>query len=165
MLWDIISSGRDSGGADGADHLLIEALARVIERQRGEALPRSGNPIERRLESVCFRALVEMIESNSGVGFVNADQGHPAYAMGRRGKIDAVAGGDGPEGQSFVQGPATVRAGAPRADTGPPDMAQVLLVRFFRRLSVSDRTSSTDQRPIAGKSARQCGNSLGIDGV
>ena len=97
MLWDIISSGRDSGGADGADHLLIEALARVIERQRGEALPRSGNPIERRLESVCFRALVEMIESNSGVGFVNADQGHPAYAMGRRGKIDAVAGGDGPE--------------------------------------------------------------------
>lgn len=38
-----------------------------------------------------------MIESNSGVGFVNADQGHPAYALGRRGKIDPVMDGDSPE--------------------------------------------------------------------
>ena len=97
MLEDIISSGRDCGGADCADDLLIEALARVIERQRGKALPSAGNPIERRLEEVCFRALVEMIESNSGVGFVNADQGHPAYALGRHGSTDGLASGDGPE--------------------------------------------------------------------
>ena len=38
-----------------------------------------------------------MIESNSGVGFANADQGHPAYALGRRGIADPVMGGDGPE--------------------------------------------------------------------
>ena len=97
MLKNIISSGGDGGHADCANHLLVEALARVIERQRGKPLPRSGNPIERRLDSVCFRALVEMIESNSGVGFVNADHGHPAYALGRRGKIDPVMGGDSPE--------------------------------------------------------------------
>ena len=98
MLKNMMSSGCDCGHPDCPDHLLIEALARVIERQRGEPLPRSGNPIERSVDSVRFRALVEMIESNSGVGFVNADQGHPAYAMGaRRGKIDAVTGGDSPE--------------------------------------------------------------------
>ncbi len=96
MLKNIISSGGDGGHACGANHLLVEALARVIERQRGKPLPRSGsgNPIERRLESVCFRALVEMIKSNSGVGFLNADQGHPAYAAGRRGEI---VHGDSPE--------------------------------------------------------------------
>lgn len=82
----------------GACELLVNALARVIERQRGASLPPSGSgKIEIRIASVCFQALVEMIDSNSGVGFVNADQGHPAYAMGRRGKIDAVAGGDGPK--------------------------------------------------------------------
>lgn len=97
MLDDILSSGRDCGDADDANQLVIEALARVIERQRGKALPPAGNPIQTRLEAVCFRALVEMIDSNSGVGFVNADQGHPAYAMGRHGKIDELAGGDAPE--------------------------------------------------------------------
>ncbi len=44
-----------------------------------------------------------MIESNSGVGFVNADQGHPAYAMGRRGRLDSVTGGDGPEANSLFK--------------------------------------------------------------
>ena len=28
-----------------------------------------------------FRALVHMIDSNSGIGFHNADQGHPAYLV------------------------------------------------------------------------------------
>ena len=97
MLRDTISCGCDCGHDDCANHLLIEALARVIERQRGDLLPDSGNPTERRVEAVCFRALVEMIESNSGVGFVNADQGHPAYASGRQGIEDPVMGGDGPE--------------------------------------------------------------------
>jgi len=97
MLRDTISCGCDCGHDDCANHLLIKALARVIERQRGDLLPHSGNPTGGRVEAVCFRALVEMIESNSGVGFVNADQGHPAYAMGRRGKVDPVTGGDGPE--------------------------------------------------------------------
>ena len=97
ILKEIISSGCDCGQTDSSSDLLIEALARMIERQRGEPIPRAGNPIESRLESVCFRALVDMIESNSGVGFVNVDQGHSAYALGRSGTIDPVMGGDSPE--------------------------------------------------------------------
>lgn len=100
---DIKLTGCESRDPACTNHLVVEALARVIERQRGAPLPRSGNPIEGRLDSVCFRALVEMIESNSGVGFVNADQGHPAYAMGRRGEIDAVTGGDSPEVNSLFK--------------------------------------------------------------
>ncbi len=44
-----------------------------------------------------FQALVWMIETNSGTGFLNEDQCHPAYVLGMQGKIDPVAGGDSPE--------------------------------------------------------------------
>ena len=37
-----------------------------------------------------FRALVRMIKTNSGDGFLNSDQGHPAYLLGAQGKVDAV---------------------------------------------------------------------------
>ena len=45
-----------------------------------------------------FKALVHMIETNSGEGFHNSDQGHPAYLLGANdGKVDRVMGGDSPE--------------------------------------------------------------------
>ena len=44
-----------------------------------------------------FKALVRMIETNTGIGFLNGDQGHPAYTLGAQGVVDPVAGGDSPE--------------------------------------------------------------------
>ena len=44
-----------------------------------------------------FKALVRIIETNTGTGFLNEDQGHPAYTLGAQGKVDPVAGGDSPE--------------------------------------------------------------------
>ena len=45
-----------------------------------------------------YKALVMMIEANSGVGFHNSDQGHPAYRMGASdGMSDSNTWGDGPE--------------------------------------------------------------------
>ena len=44
-----------------------------------------------------FSALVRMIKTSSGEGFLNDDQGHPAYTLGAQGKVDAVMGGDSPE--------------------------------------------------------------------
>ena len=41
-----------------------------------------------------YKALVRMIETDSGEGFLNSDQGHPAYGLGKDGIIDPVAGGD-----------------------------------------------------------------------
>ena len=48
-----------------------------------------------------FRALVRMIKTSSGDGFLNSDQGHPAYLLGTQGKVDAVMGGDSPEKTLF----------------------------------------------------------------
>ena len=50
-----------------------------------------------------FKALVRMIETNSGTGFLNGDQGHPAYALGAQGEIDPVAGGDSPENNDLFK--------------------------------------------------------------
>lgn len=44
-----------------------------------------------------FKALVRMIETNSGTGFLNEDQCHPAYTLGMHGEVNPVAGGDSPE--------------------------------------------------------------------
>ena len=44
-----------------------------------------------------FSALIRMIKTSSGEGFLNDDQGHPAYTLGAQGTVDPVAGGDSPE--------------------------------------------------------------------
>ena len=44
-----------------------------------------------------YKALVRMIETNSGIGFLNHDLGHPAYILGKQGEVNLVAGGDSPE--------------------------------------------------------------------
>ncbi len=45
-------------------------------------------------KSIIYKALVMMIEANSGIGFHNHDQGHPAYRLGADGKEGM---GDGAE--------------------------------------------------------------------
>ncbi len=44
-----------------------------------------------------YEALIHAIDTNSGIGFHNADQGHPAYRVGADGKIDESAWGDSPD--------------------------------------------------------------------
>lgn len=44
-----------------------------------------------------YQGLYSLVKSNSGIGFCNCDQGHPAYAVGRNGKVDYAMFGDSPE--------------------------------------------------------------------
>ncbi len=44
-----------------------------------------------------YQGLLSLVKSNSGVGFANCDQGHPAYAIGRKGEFDYRMWGDSPE--------------------------------------------------------------------
>ncbi len=52
-------------------------------------------------KELIYKALIHMIDSNTGIGFINADQGHPSYAAGASGHVNAGtwAGtwGDAPE--------------------------------------------------------------------
>ena len=78
-----------------------------------------------------FRALVRMIKTSSGEGFLNHDQGHPAYTLGAQGEVNPVAGGDSPKKNtlfkllaSFDQ---TYHGVVP--EPGPIDMAEILRFR------------------------------------
>jgi len=44
-----------------------------------------------------YQGLLSLVKSNSGIGFANHDQGHPAYATGRKGTFDHAQWGDSPE--------------------------------------------------------------------
>lgn len=44
-----------------------------------------------------YLGLLNLVKSNSGEGFANGDQGHPAYAIGCSGKFDYEAWGDSPD--------------------------------------------------------------------
>jgi len=50
-----------------------------------------------------YQALIHAISTNSGIGFHNHDQGHPAYCMGASGKIDPQTWGDSPEENEYFQ--------------------------------------------------------------
>lgn len=52
---------------------------------------------EPRDKAVIYQGLLCLIRSNSGVGFCNRDQGHPAYAAGKNGKSDYSSFGDSPD--------------------------------------------------------------------
>lgn len=48
-------------------------------------------------KQLIYNGLLALVKSNSGIGFCNADQGHPAYAFGRKeGKYDHATFGDSP---------------------------------------------------------------------
>ena len=81
-------------------HYIIDALIRKIAKDRGEPLPKAGNFYGDRADAIMFEALVEMIASDTGRGFHNVDQGHPAYLTGARGDIGM---GDGPDENSLFQ--------------------------------------------------------------
>ena len=47
---------------------------------------------------IIYAALIHAIKTNSGIGFYNNDQGHPAYLMGAAdGRRDEQTWGDSPE--------------------------------------------------------------------
>ena len=48
-------------------------------------------------KQVVYQGLLSLVSSNSGIGFCNNDQGHPAYAIGREGKFDYDQWGDSPD--------------------------------------------------------------------
>ena len=48
-------------------------------------------------KAMVYRGLLCLVQSNSGIGFYNGDQGHPAYALGKEGKYDFQMFGDSPE--------------------------------------------------------------------
>jgi hypothetical protein len=47
--------------------------------------------------SLIYQGLLQLVRSNSGEGFLNGDQGHPAYRLGREGKFDFSTLGDSPD--------------------------------------------------------------------
>ena len=50
-----------------------------------------------------YQGLLCLVKSNSGIGFVNCDQGHLAYVAGRDGKVDYATLGDSPEDNVLFQ--------------------------------------------------------------
>jgi len=44
-----------------------------------------------------YQGLLALVNNNSGCGFCNNDQGHPAYAIGRKGEHNYQQWGDSPE--------------------------------------------------------------------
>ena len=48
-------------------------------------------------KQIVFQALKRLVESASGIGFHNHDQGHPFYSSGAEGKTDAFPDGDSPK--------------------------------------------------------------------
>ena len=50
-----------------------------------------------------YQGLLSLVKSNSGIGFVNCDQGHPAYAAGRQGTVNYATFGDAPEQNVLFQ--------------------------------------------------------------
>ncbi len=54
-------------------------------------------------KQLLYQGLLALVKSNSGLGFANSDQGHPAYAIGREGKFDFWMWGDSPEHNSLFK--------------------------------------------------------------
>ena len=54
-------------------------------------------------KEIIFRALKAMVESNSGIGFHNADQGHPFYLTGAAGSPNTFPDSDGPDTNSVFK--------------------------------------------------------------
>ena len=48
-------------------------------------------------KQLIYRGLFSLVTSNSGYGFCNGDQGHPAYALGQDGTYDYGKWGDLPD--------------------------------------------------------------------
>lgn len=58
---------------------------------------------EFREKAIIYQGLLCLVQSNSGIGFCNRDQGHPAYAYGKEGKYDYAMFGDSPDHNSMFK--------------------------------------------------------------
>ncbi len=56
-----------------------------------------------RAKYLIYDALVQCVQSASGVGFHNGDQGHIAYLLGMESKVDHKMWGDSPEENMMFQ--------------------------------------------------------------
>jgi hypothetical protein len=65
--------------------------------------PRVPQKFEGLTALIVYDALIHAIRTNSGIGFHNADQGHPAYLLGCEGKSDYHELGDSPEENKLYQ--------------------------------------------------------------
>ena len=54
-------------------------------------------------KQMIYQGLLSLVETNSGIGFANNDQGHPAYALGRNGTINHDEWGDSPDANLLFQ--------------------------------------------------------------
>jgi hypothetical protein len=54
-------------------------------------------------KQLLYKGLLALVKSNSGRGFANGDQGHPAYAIGRGGTFDYDKWGDSPDRNEMFQ--------------------------------------------------------------
>jgi hypothetical protein len=84
-----------------------------VERVSNEAvpilvgfLPMTSNSFEGLSFSekqLIYRGLLCLVTSNSGYGFHNHDQGHPAYAVGQSGEFSYQQWGDAPDRNHLFQ--------------------------------------------------------------
>lgn len=76
-----------------------KGLERLVDIIKREESPKRLNASDDYFQKayIRYRGLKSLIESGSGVGFHNADLGHPAYVLGAKGIIDHWAWGDSPE--------------------------------------------------------------------
>ena len=63
-----------------------------------------------------YLGLVALVKGNSGIGFCNTDQGHPAYAIGRSGTFDYGQWGDSPEHNTLFKMMHTLSVSLSEAD-------------------------------------------------
>jgi hypothetical protein len=54
-------------------------------------------------KQLVYRGLLCLVTNNSGYGFANNDQGHPAYAFGQDGSYDYQKWGDAPDQNQLFQ--------------------------------------------------------------
>lgn len=54
-------------------------------------------------KQLLYGGLLALVKANSGVGFYNNDQGHPAYAIGRKGEFDFAQWGDSPDSNKLFR--------------------------------------------------------------
>lgn len=68
-----------------------------------ESTPSSLEQFSFSEKQLLYRGLLCLVTSNSGYGFCNNDQGHPAYAIGRSGTYDYRQWGDSPDHNSLFK--------------------------------------------------------------
>jgi len=99
-------------------------------------------------KQMVYRGLLALVVNNSGFGFCNNDQGHPAYAIGRSGDVDFSQWGDSPDSNRLFQMMHTlsVELSAPEIDSSSEIADYVFSWSDFCQLAYSAyETSKANQ--------------------